>query len=127
MIRYWHTVERGWKQVGYTDMVHIDGRIERLAENNDDEWVDPWEITNGVKGVNAMSRHIVYVGGKGGDTRTTAQKGAMLAYIKEVIRQCPDVQVAGHYQFDRNKTCPSFDVPKWLIACGIPTKNIYRP
>ena len=33
-IRAWHTNPvsqggRGWKQVGYTDMVHLDGRVER--------------------------------------------------------------------------------------------------
>ena len=34
-IRRWHTsappVGRGWKQVGYTDMIHLDGRVERLG------------------------------------------------------------------------------------------------
>ena len=67
-IRAWHTNPvskggRGWKQVGYTDMFHLDGTVERLARNNEDARVDPWEITNGAKGYNSISRHIVYVGG----------------------------------------------------------------
>ncbi len=53
-IRRWHTsappVGRGWKQVGYTDMIHLDGRVERLVDNNEDAQVDSWEITNGAKG-----------------------------------------------------------------------------
>lgn len=54
-IRAWHTNPiskggRGWKQVGYTDMFHLDGTVERLVENNEDARVDPWEITNGAKG-----------------------------------------------------------------------------
>lgn len=54
-IRHWHTDPvskggRGWKQVGYTDMIHLDGRVERLVDNNEDAQVDPWEITNGAKG-----------------------------------------------------------------------------
>ena len=54
---------RGWKQVGYTDMFHIDGRVERLVANNEDGVVDSWEITNGAKCYNNASRHVVYVGG----------------------------------------------------------------
>ena len=36
-IRRWHTspapAGRGWKQVGYTDLFHLDGRVERLVPN----------------------------------------------------------------------------------------------
>ncbi len=49
---------RGWKQVGYTDMIHLDGRVERLVNNNEDANVDPWEITNGAKGYNLSLIHI---------------------------------------------------------------------
>ena len=73
-IRRWHTsappVGRGWKQVGYTDMIHLDGRVERLVDNNEDAQVDPWEITNGAKGYNTTARHIVYVGGLDTDGKT---------------------------------------------------------
>ena len=74
-IRHWHTAPlskggRGWKQVGYTDMIHLDGKIERLVDNNEDITVDPWEVTNGAKGYNSMSRHIVYVGGLATDGKT---------------------------------------------------------
>lgn len=52
-IRAWHTGPvskggRGWKQVGYTDMIHLDGTVERLVDNNEDANVDNWEITNGL-------------------------------------------------------------------------------
>jgi len=53
---------RGWKQVGYTDMIMLDGLVVKLVNNNDDDIVDPWEITNGVAGKNSICRHIVYVG-----------------------------------------------------------------
>ena len=74
-IRRWHTAPlhkggRGWRQVGYTDMIHLDGTVERLVENNEDGVVDPWEITNGAKGHNSVSRHIVYVGGVAADGKT---------------------------------------------------------
>ena len=67
-IRRWHTSPvsqggRGWKQVGYTDLFHLDGSVERLVKNNEDMSVDPWEVTNGAAGYNSVSRHIVYAGG----------------------------------------------------------------
>lgn len=92
-IRAWHTNPvskggRGWKQVGYTDLFHLNGGVERLVNNNEDANVDPWEVTNGVAGYNSVSRHIVYAGGcaKDGktpaDTRTSWQKKALEKYVK---------------------------------------------
>lgn len=131
-IRHWHTDPepkgRGWKQVGYTDMIHLDGKVERLVNNNEDAWVDPWEITNGAKGYNAVSRHVVYVGGvdannrkKAKDTRTAAQKEALKKYVLDFHKKFPRVKIIGHYQV-ANKACPSFDVPKWLKEIGIDQK-----
>ncbi len=44
---------RGWKQVGYTDLFHLNGGVERLVNNNEDANVDPWEVTNGASGTTA--------------------------------------------------------------------------
>ncbi len=133
-IRRWHLSPppqgRGWQKVGYTDLVHLDGSVERLAENNEDAFVDDWEITNGAKGLNSVSRHIVYVGGvdkslKPCDTRTEAQKKTLANYVKDFVQRFPNVKVAGHNQF-ANKACPSFDVKQWLRAIGINERNIYN-
>ncbi len=127
-IRRWHTSPvsaggRGWKQVGYTDLIHLDGRVERLVGNNEDANVDPWEITNGAKGYNSVSRHVVYAGGCDSsmnpkDTRTSAQLKAMEAYVKDFHRRFPDVRIIGHNEVAA-KACPSFDVQKWLRSIGI--------
>ena len=128
-IRHWHTDPvnkggRGWKQVGYTDMIHLDGRVERLVKNNEDEWVDPWEITNGVAGYNSVSRHVVYVGGYAADgqtvkdTRTSAQGAALEKYVREFHRRHPRVKIVGHNELAA-KACPCFDVQKWLKEKGI--------
>lgn len=74
-IRRWHTAPvsqggRGWRQVGYTDLIHLDGSVERLVPNNEDRTVDPWEISNGARGYNATSRHIAYAGGVAADGTT---------------------------------------------------------
>lgn len=128
-IRAWHTNPvskggRGWKQVGYTDMIHLDGRVERLVQNNEDNMVDTWEITNGAKGYNSVSRHVVYVGGVARDgktprdTRTSAQLEAMATYVRDFHRRFPDVRIVGHNELAA-KACPSFDVQKWLVSIGI--------
>lgn len=128
-IRAWHTNPvskggRGWKQVGYTDMIHLDGRVERLVQNNEDNVVDNWEITNGAQGYNSTSRHVVYVGGVARDgrtprdTRTPAQLEAMAAYVRDFHRRFPVVRIVGHNELAA-KACPSFDVQKWLVSIGI--------
>lgn len=124
-IRHWHTDPvskggRGWKQVGYTDMFHLDGTVERLVDNNEDSQVDFWEVTNGASGFNATSRHIVYVGGcdknfQPKDTRTAEQRKAMENYVREFHKLFPCVEICGHRDLPGvNKSCPSFDVKKWL-------------
>lgn len=127
-IRRWHTSPppsgRGWKQVGYTDMIHLDGRVERLVRNNEDEVVDPWEQTNGASGYNSVSRHIVYVGGvardgkTAQDTRTAAQREALAKYVKDFHAKHPQVRIIGHNEL-APKACPSFDVQSWLREIGI--------
>lgn len=127
-IRRWHIVERGWSKVGYSDMVHIDGSLENLTPFDQDAQVDPFEVTNGVLGMNGVSRHVVYVGGqkegKPYDTRTEEQYYALETYVKYMILRHPNIKIAGHHQFSKKK-CPSFHVPEWLQSICIDEKNIY--
>lgn len=122
-IRRWHCAPqpqgRGWRQVGYTDMVHLDGTIERLVKNNEDAYVDGWEVTNGAKGHNADSRHIVYVGGCAADgktpkdTRTEDQRKSLRRYVDDFRKRFPWADVCGHRDLPGvAKACPSFDVRK---------------
>lgn len=128
-IRRWHTSPvseggRGWKQVGYTDIIHLDGHVERLVDNNEDALVDPWEITNGVKGYNSVSRHVVYAGGLASDaktpcdTRTPSQMAAMVAYVRDFHARFPGVKIVGHREL-ADTECPCFDVAAWLKIIGI--------
>lgn len=141
-IRRWHCTPtskggRGWSKPGYTDIFHLDGTVERIVDNNEDANVDPWEITNGAKGYNEISRHVVYAGGcdkngKPKDTRTEAQRAAMAHYVKDFHAKHPQVKIIGHRDLspDKNgngiiephewiKACPSFDVAAWLKEIGI--------
>jgi N-acetylmuramoyl-L-alanine amidase len=126
---------RGWDRFGYSDFLHIDGSLENLTPFNQDNKVDPWEISWGASGINSRSRHFCYAGGlreeiiddhwEPADTRTPNQLLSMEVYVRYMILRHPKIKVAGHNQF-ANKACPCFDVPRWLMSIGISEKNIYN-
>ncbi len=102
-IRKWHTVERGWSDVGYHYIILLDGIIQKGRE----------DATPGahVKGHNKSSIGICYIGGADGeDTRTTAQKASLVHLISVLRRLYPDSMVMGHRDFkDVTKDCPCFN------------------
>jgi len=121
---------RGWDRPGYSDIIHLDGSVENLRPYDEDNYVNLYELTYGAGVMNAISRHVCYIGGMDKpykdpkDTRTNAQKFALQKYVMEMIQKHPDILIAGHNQFDP-KACPSFDVPTWLKSISIADKNIY--
>lgn len=128
-----HLGGRGWRRPGYADMIYLDGSLYNILPYDTDDKVDSWEITNGAKGLNGMSRHVVYVGGmdiaakKAKDTRTKEQTNTLETYVKFTVLRHPNIEVLGHCDAPGvNKACPCFDVAKWLEEIGIPEKNIYR-
>jgi hypothetical protein len=133
-IERWHLSPkpsgRGWSRVGYTDLIQLGGELVNLSPFNQDNIIQNHEMTWGAKGINGVSRHVVYAGGcdknmNPKDTRTISQKEALEAYVKYMILRHPHIKVAGHYQFAA-KACPSFDVPNWLKSIGINAKNIHQ-
>lgn len=141
-IRQWHTSPksqggRGWRQVGYTYLIRLDGTVEQLVENNGDNYVDPWEITNGARGFNNVTLHIVYAGGcekdrpKGmkwfptKDTRTPEQLKSMEKLVKDLLEQHPKSKLLGHNDV-ANKSCPSFNVKEWALSVGINKLRLFR-
>lgn len=134
----WHTNPkhlggRGWNRPGYADMVYLDGALVNVIPFDTDDYVDLWEISNGVAGLNGNSRHIVYVGGMDEnnqhpkDTRTDAQTDTLEVYIKYTIKRHPEIQVLGHNEAPNanGKACPSFSVSAWLRSIGVSEKNIF--
>jgi N-acetylmuramoyl-L-alanine amidase len=121
---------RGWKQVGYSDIIHQDGVVENLVTYDNDSTIQPREITNGSVGRNSETRHVAYIGGvtvngkHAKDTRTIEQYHALKDYVYSFLEMEPDGIVMGHNQV-ASKACPSFDVPKWLAEIGVQKRNIY--
>ena len=123
---------RGWSQVGYSDIILLNGKVENLVGYDRDKWVDANEVTNGAIGYNYNSRHIAVVGGKGfnrgsdfNEVLTPEQFISLQAYIRETIFHHPEIQVFGHNQVSI-KDCPGFDVSGFLEFINIPERNIYR-
>lgn len=104
-IRRWH-LQRGFRDIGYHYVIHLDGSVE----------VGRAEAQAGTHctGHNAHSIGVCYVGGcnrqmQPKDTRTAAQRTALVKLIHELQARYPDATVHGHREFAA-KACPCFDV-----------------
>lgn len=104
-IRRWHMTEHGWADIGYHFVVDLDGTIE------DGRPIE--KVGTHCSGHNANSIGICYVGGssndmKPKDTRTQAQKDALVQLLKDLRQKYPLAKIYGHRDF-ANKACPCFD------------------
>lgn len=106
-IRRWHKLQ-GWSDIGYHYVVYRNGHIEPGRD------VDL--IGAHCEGHNAHSIGVCYVGGVARDgktpkdTRTLAQKAALISVLTELKQMYPGAKIYGHRDFDKKgKACPSFD------------------
>lgn len=105
-IRDYHQRVKGWRDCGYHYIVRLDGTVEsgRYISQPGAHCI----------GHNAHSIGVCYIGGihngKPRDTRTQAQKQALLKLIYKLVKMyhCP---VYGHRDFSK-KDCPCFDAKK---------------
>ena len=100
----WHR-KAGYSSIGYHYVVHLDGRVEKGRDER--------RIGAHTVGQNHCSVGVCYVGGcdaamKPKDTRTAAQKAALIKSLKELKQRYPAAVIYGHRDFAR-KACPSFD------------------
>lgn len=104
-IRAWHK-QRGFKDIGYHYVVYLDGSIHAGRAEN----VIGAHCTNH----NRYSIGVCYVGGMtkdmkhAKDTRTDAQKKALVQLLKQLKKKYPQAKIYGHRDFAA-KACPSFD------------------
>ena len=107
-IRRWHQAQ-GWPDIGYHYVVYRDGTI------HDGRSVHLRGIH--CSGHNSYSVGLVYVGGvttdgkTPKDTRTLAQKAALIILLTFLRQLYPKAKIYGHRDF-ANKACPSFDAKK---------------
>ena len=113
-------LKRNFKDIGYHYLIHLDGTISKGRFDN---------VPGAhVKGFNDKSLGICYIGGVASDgktpkdTRTIAQKDALIDLLMRLKRKYPLAKIVGHRDLspDLNhngviepnewlKACPSFD------------------
>lgn len=104
-IRKWH-LQRGFSDIGYHYVIYRDGSVHNGRDIN----MAGAHCTNH----NSISIGICYIGGresvgtKPKDTRTEAQKEALVDLLKSLKRIYPNATIHGHKEFAA-KACPSFD------------------
>ena len=103
----WHK-HRGWSGIGYHYVIYRDGSIHKGR--------DVAYAGAHCRGHNSHSIGVCYIGGldekgKPKDTRTPAQKKALVDIVKELTTTYHGARVYGHNQFAA-KACPCFDVKK---------------
>ena len=106
-IKTWH-LKAGYADIGYHYVIYRDGSIHNGRDVN--------KIGAHCAGHNTYSIGICYIGGVDKnnipkDTRTDAQKEALLKLLKQLKNIYPNVIIHGHNEYS-TKACPSFDVQK---------------
>lgn len=111
-IRRWHK-QQGWSDIGYHYVVYRNGDVVNGRD------VDIQGAHCADNGGNINSIGICYIGGcaKDGktpkDTRTDAQKLALLNLLMDLRKMYPHAVILGHRDLDEHgKLCPSFDAKK---------------
>ncbi|GAY30706.1 N-acetylmuramoyl-L-alanine amidase [Prevotella sp. MGM2] len=104
-IRAWH-LQRGFSDIGYHYVIYRDGSVHKGRDIN----ISGAHCT----GHNSISIGICYIGGQTADgtpkdTRTDAQKKALLKLLKELKKLYPNATIHGHKEFAA-KACPCFEV-----------------
>lgn len=107
-IRQWH-LQRGFTDIGYHYVIYRDGSVHVGR---------PEEVSGAhCTGHNTISIGVCYIGGCASDgktpkdTRTDAQKAALVKLLKELKVKYPNATIHSHKEF-ANKACPSFDARK---------------
>lgn len=101
----WHKAQ-GWRCIGYHYLVGLRGEVWQGRPLS--------EAGAHCRNHNAFSIGVCYVGGLGADgvpadTRTPAQRAALLELLTELRQRFPFAKVRGHRDFAA-KACPCFSV-----------------
>ena len=102
--------QRGFNGIGYHFVVYRDGTIHIGR--------DVALPGAHCKGHNSRSSGVCYVGGMTADnrqpidTRTTAQKSALIKLLKGLKAKHPNATIHGHYEY-APKACPCFNVKEY--------------
>lgn len=117
IIRDWHVNGNGWEDIGYHYVI-CNGFLKNGTEYNDyddgkiEEGRDVEKIGAHCKGQNSHSIGICLIGV---DKFSKNQLEISLPFLINELRHKYKIEkerVFGHYEFDKNKTCPNLDMDK---------------
>lgn len=108
VIRQWHVNERGFRDVGYHYFIRKDGLIQPGRKEAD--------IGAHCEGKNGTSIGICLHGKK---EFTQSQFISLANIINSLAHKYPIKVVEGHNFFNKNKTCPNFNVREFKEKYGI--------
>lgn len=106
----WHR-ERGWSGCGYHWVIRKDGIVE-IGRNVE-------TIGAHCQGHNKNSIGICLIGRNEFNSK---QLMALRNLVNELKAKFPTAGIFGHYEFNKGKTCPNFNVKRWFYY-GIFEKN----
>ena len=114
----WHRL-RGWLKIGYGGVIKRDGTYEQGRDDN--------AVQAHVKGYNHTSFGLCLVGGANEedwkipeDNFCAEQWETLKVQLTRLVKLYPNARIVGHYDLDKNKTCPNFDVQNYLLNEDIP-------
>lgn len=108
----WHR-QRGFRCIGYHYVIYRDGSVHRGRPED--------RVGAHCTCHNAHSIGVCYIGGCASDgktpkdTRTDAQRAALVKLLRELKAKYTVAAIHGHRDF-ANKACPSFDATKEYAA-----------
>ena len=111
MLKACHNARFNGKGIGYHYFIEKDGKLFQTRDEN--------EIGMHARHYNAHSIGICYEGGldeKGrpADTRTPAQRAALIALLRSLKIDYPDAEILGHCELEGvHKACPSFSCEEY--------------
>ena len=114
----WHR-QNGWLKIGYGKVIRRNGEVEQGRRDD--------EVQAHVRGYNHTSFGLCLVGGANEedwklpeDNFTAEQWETLKAQLTRLVELYPNARIVGHYDLDKNKTCPNFDVQNYLLHEDIP-------
>ena len=111
MLKACHNARFNGTGIGYHYFIEKDGQVFQTRDEN--------EIGMHARHYNAHSIGICYEGGldeKGrpADTRTPAQRAALIALLRSLKIDYPDAEILGHCELEGvHKACPSFSCEEY--------------
>jgi len=128
VIKRWHTIERGWRDIGYHFIVlngissytskykeTLDGLIVPCRDLDSDLYIEGLEQGAHALGYNQSSIGVCWIGGQDGENNISPRQYRSLLLLCATWRcKMPSIEIIGHNEAasGAHKACPVIDMEK---------------